>query len=100
MGVVFALKQGRFTAEDEPHAGHPLKAFIRRRGDRIASNFRKVERNRAEGAHGVNQQPPVPCRDDSGDSLNRIEYAGRRLTMNDNDMADIRIVIENGFHGR
>ncbi len=92
--VPLALRQRVAADEGE---GEPRRAFetrVRRGHQRRERRRPGVDRERAESAHGVDQEMAAMPGGDLGDRLDRIEDAGRRLAVDDRDMADRRIVGE------
>ena len=53
--IALAGVQRFLAADDEAQARHAFQAFVGRSGQSIEGNLARVERQAAEGAHGVDQ---------------------------------------------
>ena len=96
VGIARALGQRRWPRHDEADPGHALEALVGRRHDRVAREVVQVERQRAEGAHGVEQEPPPAALDDLRDLADRVQDPRRRLAVHGGDVGDGGIGGEGG----
>src|SRR5262245_9333589 len=78
----------------EAHAGHPFQALVGRGHQRIDGEAPDVDRQRAERAHRVQQEPAAKPDGDRRDLLDRVEDPRGRLAVDDGDVGDGRIVHE------
>ena len=94
--VALPLRLGeRFAAaEHEAEPRHALDAFVRRRGHRVERHGAGIERQGAEGAHGVDEEALAVARRERGDLLDRIADAARRLAMHDEHVRDALRALE------
>jgi hypothetical protein len=78
-----------------------LDALARRPDHRVDGKPGRVDVDRTEGAHGIDDESLVVPRAHGGDFRKRIEDAGTGLAMHLRDMGDARIHLERAFeHGR
>lgn len=77
-----------FAHEREADAGHPLEALVGRSGNGLERHFACVERQGAERAHRVDQEPPAGRGGDCGDAFDRVEDAGGGLAVHRRDVRD------------
>ena len=77
-------------ADDEAEPRHAFEALVGGGGDRVERRRARVEFERAEGAHRVDQQSPAVTRAQRRDLLDRIENAARRLAVDGEDVGDRR----------
>src|SRR6516225_4988443 len=82
--------QGLAPTDDEAEARHTLDAFVRGGRDRIDMYARQIERERAEGAHGVEEEALAMRGGERADLFDRIEDARGRLAMHREDMGERR----------
>ena len=96
-GPPFAFGQLGFSRDDKPKARHALNAFVRRGDDEINAEHGDVQRNAAEGAHGIHKEDaPLPFHD-SGNRRERVEHAGGRFIVNADDVRDGGVAAEGGL---
>ena len=91
-GVALAFGERGLAAHDEAQARHAFQALVRGRRHRIVGYRARVERERAEGAHGVDQQAPAMPGHERRRLGDRVEHARRRLAVDGEDVRDRRVV--------
>ena len=89
-GVALGRGERFAPADDEAQARHAFEALVGGGGDGVERRLARVELERAEGAHRVDQQPPAAARAERGDLLDRIEDAAGRLAVDGEDVGDRR----------
>ena len=100
VGVAGRGLERRLADDGEAHARNALEALVARRHDGVERDLAGIERNGAESAHGVDDQPASVVRGNPGDLLDRIEDARCGLAVDRGDMADGPIGGERGVEGR
>ena len=83
-----------FASRAKPTPGDTLEAFVGRGYDGVRLEYAQIDGDRAEGAHGIDDQAFVRVRDNVGDFGERIEYPRRGFTMNGGDMGDIAVLLQ------
>ena len=91
VGVALALFQRRPAEDGETHPWYALQAFVGRRHHAVEGNCRGVERQGAEGTHGVDDEAALVFGGDPGNVLDRVEDPRRGLAINRHNMGDGRI---------
>jgi hypothetical protein len=86
-----AASRAGLRTSAKPTPRHPLQALVGRGGERVERDLAGIERHRAEGAHGIDQQRPAVAAADRGDRLDRVQDARGGLAMHGRDMADRRV---------
>src|SRR5579864_1826735 len=86
--VALALLERCAPRDHEAHAGRPLEALAGGGHDRIEWSAASIDLERAEGAHGIDDQPPLVPGDDLCDLIERIEDACAGLAMDQRDVGD------------
>ena len=89
-GVALGLGQRRLAADDEAEPGNALDALVGGGGDGIEPRLGGVERQRAERAHGIDQQPASMLLDQRADLGNRVQDAAGRLALHGKHVRDGR----------
>ena len=91
MRVAGGTGQGFFASEDEAHARHAFQAFARGGDQCIERDLLSVDRQGAEGTHGVDDQTFAVLRDDLGDFGQRVEDAGAGFAVDQCNVGDTGI---------
>ena len=89
--VAGAALEHRAAGEDEAHAGRPLDALARGGDQRVERHRARVDGDRRERAHRIDDQALAVPRDHRRDLRQRIEDAGRRLAVDQADVRDRRV---------
>jgi hypothetical protein len=80
-GLAARLLERLAPHDGEAHAGHALEALVGGGHHRVEGDAPGVERDGAERAHRVDQEPPTPPRGHRRDLLDRIQHARRGLAV-------------------
>lgn len=80
--------------QDEAHARRAFDALARRRDHGVEGGDPRVDRQRAERAHRVEDEAPAVPLHHGRDFRQRVEDAGRRLAMDEPDVGNRRIGLE------
>ncbi|MNP31696.1 hypothetical protein D3C76_1248310 [compost metagenome] len=89
--VAGGVGQGFLAGEHETHARHAFQAFAGSGDQRIERHLLGVHRQRAEGAHRIDDQAFAVLLDHLGDFRQRIEDAGAGFAVNQGHMSDSAI---------
>ena len=89
-----ALAPGQFAAAgyDEPKARHALYALVGAADEEVYAQPVYVEGNAAEAAHGIDNQTFAVHLHDVGHLLQGVQYAGRRLAVDDGHVGYFGVV--------
>ncbi len=74
--------------QHEAHARHAFEALAAGRDQRIEADLARIDLERAERAHRVDDQALVVARADMADLLQRIQHAGAGLAVDQADVGD------------
>ena len=97
-GVALGLGQRRLAADDEAEAGHALDALVGGGGERVEPRPRGIERQGAERAHGIDQEPAPLLLHQRPDLRDRVQDAARRLAMHGEHVSYVRIRLQQPLH--
>ena len=86
--IALGRAQRRRPDDREAEPRHALQALVGRGREPVERHALRIERQRAEGAHGIDQQPPAMARGDLGDPLDRVQDARGGLALDGGDVAD------------
>ena len=99
-GVALALGQRLVAADHEAQARHAFQALVGGSGQRVVADLARIDLERAEGAHGIDQQAAAVARDDLRHLGDGIEDARRGLAVDGEDVADRLVVAEHPVEPR
>ena len=99
-GVALAFLQSRFSGSStKPIPGGPSR-HLPEAATSASNGLARVDRQRAERAHRVDDQAASVLRHDGRDLVQRIEDAGAGLAVHQRDMRDRRILRQRGVDVR
>jgi hypothetical protein len=85
-----ALERG-LTDDGEADPGHSFETLVRGRRERVVLGGRRVERQGAERAHGIDEQPSAAAGRDGRDLFHGVEHSRGGFTLDHDDVRDIRV---------
>jgi len=89
--IVVAMREGGAARDHDADSGDAFEALVGRCHQRVEGNLAGVQRDGAEGAHGVDQQAAAVPGCDLGDGLDGVEDARRGLAMDRQHVGDVGV---------